>query len=63
MISGENLFSNLLTVCILLGLGLIVYCKMTGKTLVDVVKDMREAFGDGVDETYQVMPDAFSNIR
>ena len=63
MISAENLFSNLLTVAILLGLGLMIYTKTTGKTLVDIVKDIREALGDRVEDTYQTLPDAFSYIR
>jgi len=39
---GENLFDNLLTVAILALLGLVVYLKMTKKTLPDFIREIRE---------------------
>lgn len=38
----ENLFSNLLSAFIILALFLIVYCKMTNKTLKDVILELKE---------------------
>ncbi len=38
----ENLFSNLLTIFILLTLGLIIYLKMTKKTFIDFIREIRE---------------------
>lgn len=40
----ENLFSNLLVLLILFTLGIIVYCKVKNVTLMELIKDMREAF-------------------
>ena len=40
----ENLFSNLLVVGILGTLGLTVYCKLSNKTLLEFIKELREAF-------------------
>lgn len=42
--TAENLFSNLLTVFILLILFIIIYCKMTNKTLTDIVREIRDIF-------------------
>ncbi len=42
----QNLFSNLLTVFILFSLTLIVYLKMTRKTMVELIKEIREGFKD-----------------
>lgn len=39
----ENLFSNLLVVTIFLTLGLMIYCKVTKKTLIELIKEIREA--------------------
>lgn len=63
MISGENLFSNLLTAAILLGLGLIVYLKMSSKTLVDFVKDIREMSSSTAEDAYDFVPNTFQGIR
>jgi len=41
-----NLFSNLLVVFILLTLAAIVYCKVTRKTLVDLIKEIKEMFSE-----------------
>ena len=38
----QNLLSNLLTVGILLALAIIIYCKVTKKTLVDLIRELRE---------------------
>jgi len=45
----ENLFQNLLTVVILLVLGIIIYCKITGKTLGDLISEIREAFASPIE--------------
>lgn len=63
MISGENLFSNLLTVAILFALVVLVYAKMANKTLVDIIRDLREAFSDKTEEVYDAMPNTFEGIR
>ncbi len=63
MISAENLFSNLLTVGILLILGLIIYLKSTNKTLVELISDMREGFEDKTIETYEETANTFQDIR
>ncbi len=63
MISGENLFSNFLTVIILLGLFLIVYAKITNKTLVDIIRDLREGFSDRAEEISPPNPMSFEQIR
>jgi len=39
------LYDNLLTIGILGALVLIVYCRATKKTLIDLIKELREAFG------------------
>lgn len=38
----ENLFGNLLTAFILLALFIILYCKMTNKTLRDMIVEIKE---------------------
>ena len=63
MISGGVLFSNILTVTILGLLLLIVYLKMTNKTLVEFIKGMREAFSDRTEDVYNYVPHGFDNIR
>lgn len=40
----QNLFSNLLVVGILGSLAVIVYCKVTNKTLLELIKEIRGAF-------------------
>jgi len=39
-----TLFDNLLTIFILSVLGVIIYCKVTKKTLIDFVKEVRGSF-------------------
>lgn len=39
----QNLFSNLLVVVVLTILGLMVYCKVTNKTLMDIIRGIKEA--------------------
>ena len=65
MINGENLFSNLLTVGILLMLALIVYLKMTHKTLVDFIKGIRDATSNKTEDMYDYLPtpNTFQDIR
>ena len=46
----ENLFNNLLTVSILLTLAIIVYLRITNKTLVDFARELREIFSSPEDE-------------
>lgn len=60
--SAENLFSNLLTIAILLGLVIIVYAKMAKKTLVDIVRDIRDIGADRAEAVYD-MPHTFHDIR
>jgi len=40
----ENLFNNLLVSGILIGLLVIIYCKVRNQTLLDVIKDIKEGF-------------------
>lgn len=62
--SADNLFSNLLTAGILLTLLLIVYLKMSHKTLLDLIRDIREAFSDGAEEVIDVTTNnRFQDIR
>jgi hypothetical protein len=39
---ANNLFSNLLVAFILLSLFVIIYCKVKNKTLLDVIREIRE---------------------
>jgi Na+/melibiose symporter-like transporter len=43
------LFDNLLVAFILITLFIMIYCKITNKTLTDVIKEIRDGFG-GADE-------------
>lgn len=43
---GENLFQNLLVVFIFVILGVIIYCRVTHQTLLDLIREIREAFSD-----------------
>jgi len=45
----ENLFSNLLVVTIFLTLGLMVYCKVSKKTLIELIKEIKEAMADPIE--------------
>lgn len=38
---SQNLFSNLLVVGVLLALAIIIYCKVTNKTIGELIKDLR----------------------
>ncbi len=42
----ENLISNLIVFIILGSIMVIVYCKVSGKTLTDLIRDIREGFSD-----------------
>jgi len=46
----ENLMSNLLVVGILLGLAAMIYCKVTGSTLRELIITIREAFAEPIEE-------------
>jgi len=46
----ENLFNNLLVVFILLGLAIIIYCKVTNKTFVDIFKEIKEILASNENE-------------
>jgi len=41
-----NLFENLLVVFIMVSLVLLIYCKMTKKTLLDVIREIKEALAE-----------------
>jgi len=41
-----NLFNNLLVIFILGSLAVIIYCKVTKKTLLDLIKEVRDAGRD-----------------
>lgn len=43
----ENLFSNLLVIFILLALAIIIYCRVTGKTMLDVFRDIKKIVSGG----------------
>lgn len=46
----ENLFQNLLSFSILSALAITVYCKVTKKTLTELIIDVRGAFAEPVEE-------------
>jgi hypothetical protein len=46
----ENLFSNLLVISILLGLTIMIYCKIAKKTLTELIIEIREAFSSPIEE-------------
>ena len=50
MVWKENLFQNLLTSGILLSLALIVYCKVTRKTLTELIVEVREAMATPIED-------------
>ena len=50
MVWQENLFQNLLTATILIGLTIMVYCKVTKKTLTELIIEIREAMATPVEE-------------
>jgi hypothetical protein len=43
MVWQENLFQNLLALIILLILGIIIYARITGNTIPDLIRGLREA--------------------
>lgn len=49
--AAENLFGNLLTAFIIISLFVIIYCKMTNKTLKDVILEVKEGLSPS--ETYE----------
>lgn len=38
----QNLFNNLLVVAILSALGLLIYCKVTGKTVKEIIMELKD---------------------
>jgi hypothetical protein len=44
---ANNLFSNLLVITILFGLFAIIYCKLTNKTLKDMIIEIKEGLTAG----------------
>lgn len=59
----ENLTQNLITVFVLLGLFILVYLRMTNKTIPDMIKDIRESLRDTAEETPELMQGGFESIR
>ena len=49
----SKLFENLLAVLVLLALIIIIYCKVTNKTLLDVFRDLKEIMFGGTEEVIQ----------
>lgn len=47
-----TLFDNLLTVFILLTLAIIIYLKMTNKTLIDFFREVRDILSESQEEVY-----------
>jgi len=45
-----NLFNNLLVVSILLALGLMIYCKIAGTTLKELIVQIREALAEPIEQ-------------
>lgn len=58
----ENFFSNLLTVTILVLLVLIVYLKATNRTLIDFIRDIRDALGSGGEKIQESVQGGFDKI-
>jgi len=63
MTVAENIFQNLITLSVLIILGLIIYCKSTGRTLYDILKSMKDIFNEGAEESVQVVQGGFEDIR
>lgn len=42
--SAQNLLQNLIVMFVLLALFILIYCRMTGKTLLDIIKEVRDGF-------------------
>lgn len=60
---SENLMQNLLTIGILGSLVIIVYAKITKKTLGDMIREIREAMSDKVEEVPELVQGGFESIR
>jgi len=63
MINAQNLFDNLIVVVVLLVLGLMIYCKVTGKTIKEIIMDIRDISRDTGEEMYEAIPNSFEQIR
>jgi hypothetical protein len=48
MTNGENLFNNLLVISILGGMVIIIYLKLTKKTLLDLIRELRMGFSEDI---------------
>ena len=59
---SENLFSNLLTIFILLSLFIVIYLKITKKKFIDLIRGIKEMFSDGSDQVYDTVQGGFENI-
>ena len=46
----QNFMNNLIVFLVLASLAIIIYCRVMNKTLLDVVREMREIFSGGKDE-------------
>jgi len=42
----QNLFSNLLTIAILLTIFIMIYCRVKGVTFIEIFKDVKGAMAD-----------------
>jgi len=63
MTLSENLFSNFLTFFILFTLAVIIYAKTSGKTLGDIIRDIRDLFPGGTEEVIDEVQGGFESIR
>jgi len=50
----ENLYENVLTGLILLALFVLVYCKLTNKTIGDVIREVKDILHGGTEEVQEV---------
>jgi len=51
-----TLFENVLTGTILLALFVLIYCKLTNKTIGDVIREIKDAVSGGAEEVQEVNP-------
>jgi len=49
MVWKENLIQNILSFSIIVTLGIVIYCKLTKKTLMEFIIEIREAFSKPID--------------
>lgn len=60
---AENLLQNLITVGVLLIIFILIYCKMTGKTLMDLFFGIKDALSSRGEEVYDDVQGGFDTIR